>query len=58
MLFRSAEHRGIMAAIRARSPEAADQAMHAHLLAGRAAIAALHGKTLALAAKDGTAAEA
>ncbi len=40
-----AEHRRIMAAIRARAPEAADQAMHAHLLAGRAAIAALHAKT-------------
>lgn len=50
-----AEHRRILAAIRARAPEAADQAMHAHLLAGRAAIAALHGKTTVLATTDGEA---
>lgn len=52
-----AEHRRIMAAIRARAADEADQAMHAHLLAGRAAIAALHGKLHALTAKDGAAAQ-
>ncbi len=45
-----AEHRRIMAAIRTRSPEQAEREMHTHLLAGRAAIAALHARQTAAGA--------
>ncbi|MCP5267677.1 MAG: GntR family transcriptional regulator [Zoogloeaceae bacterium] len=42
-----AEHRLIMAAIKARDPQRAEKAMHAHLLSGRQALAKIHMREVA-----------
>lgn len=53
-----AEHRLIMSAIKARDPQRAEKAMHAHLLSGRQALAKIHAREIAEGSKASTKAAA